>query len=291
MSLSCPYCEKLDDYVIDFRTIVRHGGYYRSSDSKPLKRYRCLKCRRTFSDATRDACFGEKKRQKNSKVRKLFCSGVSMRQIGRVLRLNRTTVGRKLKRMGPLAREELRISNSDVHVHELQFDDLETFEHTKMKPVSVSLAVDGKTRRILDFRVASMPAKGLLAKKAVKKYGCRRDERSQKRKELFAALRPIIKPGTLIKSDSNPYYAPDVKRFFPDCPYETCLGQRGSLTGSGELKKVRFDPIFSLNHTCAMLRAHISRLVRKTWCTTKDIERLNDHIAIYAVYHNQRLKA
>ena len=57
------------------------------------------------------------------------------------------------------------------------------------------------------------------------------------------------------------------------------------------LPQTQFDPIFSLNHTCAMLRANICRLIRKTWCTTKKRERLVDHIAIYTYLHNRSLKA
>jgi hypothetical protein len=38
-----------------------------------------------------------------------------------------------------------------------------------------------------------------------------------------------------------------------------------------------------------MLRANISRLFRKTWNTTKNVDRLADHVALYAVYHNENL--
>ena len=54
-------------------------------------------------------------------------------------------------------------------------------------------------------------------------------------------------------------------------------------------KKVKFDPLFSLNHTFAMLRANVNRLFRKTWCTTKKPQRLADHLALYALYHNEVL--
>ncbi|MBX3022144.1 MAG: IS1 family transposase [Bdellovibrionales bacterium] len=290
MHLSCPYCELSRDYVIDSRTIVRHGVFRRTSDSKSIERFRCLICKKTFSKATSHPFVRQKKRQKNPMIFELLASGVSQRRIARLLRVNRTTIARRLIFLGELCREKLFMDNADEPITELQFDDLETIEHSKCKPVSVTLAVEGKTRRLVGFRVASMPAKGLLSKKAIQKYGYRKDERSQKRKELFKELQPLIKPGTLIKSDSNPYYTADVKAFFPGCIHETCIGKRGSVTGQGELKKVRFDPIFSLNHTCAMLRANIARLIRKTWCTTKKRERLADHIAIYAVYHNQHLK-
>ncbi len=61
-------------------------------------------------------------------------------------------------------------------VTSLEFDDLETFEHTKCKPLSATIAVESKTRRILGFRVARMPAKGLLAAISRKKYGYRKDD-------------------------------------------------------------------------------------------------------------------
>jgi hypothetical protein len=134
-----------------------------------------------------------------------------------------------------------------------------------------------------------MSAKGHLAKIAFKKYGRRNDTRARARKSLFTRLESLVHPRATFKSDQNPYYPEDVRRHFPMAVHETYKGQRGSITGQGELKKIRFDPIFSLNHTCAMTRANINRLFRKTWCTTKIPERLADHFAIYANFHNETL--
>lgn len=290
MHPNCPTCENKPNYVSDDRTVVLFGSFHRTSDSKDVKRYRCLLCLKTFSQATKDLCFRQKKRQKNKLLAEYLASGVSQRRAARLLRINRTTVARRLKFLGAIAREKLSFKTALSPVTHMQFDDLETFEHSKCKPLSVLMAVEGRTRRILSFQVARMRAKGRLAKKSLKKYGILREERAQKRKILFQELRPMIQPGATIKSDSNPYYVDDVKRFFPDCTHVTCIGQRGAVTGQGELKKIGFDPIFSLNHTYAMLRANICRLIRKTWCTTKKKESLEAHLAIYAVYHNAHLK-
>ena len=46
----------------------------------------------------------------------------------------------------------------------VQFDDLETSEHTKCKPLSVALAVDPKTRKILNFKVNQMLLQGSACK-------------------------------------------------------------------------------------------------------------------------------
>lgn len=178
--------------------------------------------------------------------------------------------------------------NSPI-VQDMQFDDLETFEHTKCKPLSVTLAVENKTRRILGFRVSRMPAKGLLAKVSRKKYGFRLDERKQAREGLFLELQRKVDKQAVIASDDNPHYPSSVRRYFKGASHRRCKGKRGCITGQGELKKVGFDPLFSLNHTFAMLRANVNRLIRKTWCTTKRPDRLALHIELYVWYHNHKI--
>jgi len=220
-------------------------------------------------------------------VAQLLSSGVSLRRTAKILNLNRKTVVRKKIFLGFQAMEKLEQTNAAFPLAQIvEFDELETFEHTKYKPISVALAVESKTRRILGFEVARMPAKGLLAKRAFKKYGLRRDERRAAQERLFKKLQSLVHAEALIKSDQNPYYPGVVKKYFPNAIHEAHKGQRGSITGQGELKKTRFDPLFSLNHTCAMLRANTNRLFRKTWCTTKLPSRLYLHLSIYAAYHN-----
>jgi hypothetical protein len=199
-------------------------------------------------------------------------------------------VARKLEFLGEYSLTLLKDSNRlKPKAKVIEFDDLESFEHTKYKPLSITLAVESQTRRILGFEVSQMPAKGLLAKRAIRKYGFRKDERTLGRERLFSSISELVERGALIKSDENPHYVADVKRHFPLSLHERHKGQRGSIVGQGELKKIRFDPLFSLNHTCAMYRANVNRLFRRTWCTTKLPKMLSYHLAIYALYHNLTL--
>jgi len=200
------------------------------------------------------------------------------------------TVARKLQFLGLQARFKNRLDRLKHPIVQcFQFDDLETIEHTKLKPLSVTLAVEKGTRFILGFEVSRMPAKGLLAEKSVKKYGPRKDERAVGRDRLFRKIKNQIADSALIESDENPHYPESVKQHFPNAVHQTFKGQRGSVSGQGELKKIAFDPLFSLNHTCAMMRANINRLIRRTWCTTKKLQPLIDHIDIYVNYHNRVL--
>jgi hypothetical protein len=244
----------------------------------------------TFSNATHDPCFRQKKRHLNFLIYKEFVSAVSQRQIGRNHNIRQATVAKKLIFLAQVLRLKLdRLNRSIGIIHDLEFDDLETFAHTKCKPLSVLVAVAQNRRWIVGLEVAQMPAKGILAKKSLEKYGPRIDERANVRRRYFEKIRPLMSENAKIRSDSNPHYVADVSEYFPNATHERYLGRRGAITGQGELKKTIWDPLFGVNHTCAMLRAHISRLIRKTWNTTKCKERLQDHLDIYAYYHNTEL--
>lgn len=284
----CIYCHKTSE---GSEKVVRTGYFIRLSDGRKIQRFYCRLCQKSFSQATKDVCYKQHKREFNKHVAELLVSGVSQRRAALILRLNRKTIVRKFIFLGDLAQDYFHWLNLTYPKSQtIEFDDLETTEHTKLKPLSVTLAVEHETRRILGFKVSQMPAKGHLAKKSFKKYGFRKDLRAKARVALFKEITPMIHPKAIIKSDENPHYIRDVRKYFPNSIHQSFKGRLGSVVGQGELKKIGFDPLFSLNHTCAMLRANINRLFRKTWCTTKDPKRLSDHIALYALFHNERLK-
>lgn len=290
MKTNCPHCCLLATNSSNVRTFRRKGRFWRKSDGRWILRFLCLVCKRSFSQGSSHPCYTQNKRHKNQIVRKLLSAGVSQREAARITGLNRKTIVRKLLYLAGVAEAKLKESNAIKGMFtEVEFDDLETFEHTKCKPLSVILMVEYKTRQILGFEVAKMPAKGLLAAISRKKYGFRKDERPEAREKLFTRIKPHICESAILRSDSNPHYSNPVKTHFPSCVHETVLGKRGAITGQGELKKIGFDPLFSLNHTCAMLRANVNRLIRKTWCTTKRPDRLAAHIMVYTMNHNERL--
>jgi hypothetical protein len=274
------------------RSIVRKGTFYRSVDRRFIARYHCRSCGKYFSSATGSPEYRQKKRHLNAEIFKLYCSGVSQRRMARLLMVTRRTIVRKFRFLAGQARHQHESWLSTLEPNSIlsvQFDDLETFEHTKCKPLSVAIMVKNNTREILGFAVSQMPATGHLSKVSVRKYGPRKDKRHHGWNQLFAGMKPLLHPEALVESDENPHYPKFVKRHLPRARHTRHPGARGAITGQGELKKIRFDPLFSLNHTCAMLRANLNRLFRRTWCTTKNTQGLNDHISLYVRYHNEVL--
>ena len=273
-------------------TIVRKGFYFRRSDGQRISRFRCTVCRKSFSSGSLLPCYRQKKRKLNHPLFLLLSSGVSQRRAAILLRVNRKTVVRKFRFLAAQARLEHQdwlqvLSKSPLSA--VQFDDLETSEHTKCKPLSVALAVEPESRKILGFQVSSMPAKGHLARIAYRKYGPRDDRRSEGWNALFSSLKSVVTPTAVWLSDENPHYPRHLRAHHPKACHRTTPGRRPCIAGQGELKKALFDPLFSLNHTCAMLRANLNRLFRKTWCSTKTQQGLIDHLSIYVRYHNRTL--
>ena len=286
-----PQCPK--NCRIDSRSgrPAKYGSYYRTSDRRKIQRYRCAQCGLHFSQASHKPEYRQKKRHLNHQILTLYVSGVSQNRMAKLLRTKQRTIAAKIEFLGLKARlfnyRFRRLKKDKVNF--VQFDDLETFEHTKLKPVSVTLAVEKDSRFILGFEVARMPAKGLLAKKSRKKYGYRKDDRAEARDRLFRRIKASVTEKAIFLSDQNPHYPESVRKHFPKAKHITVKGQRGAITGQGELKKINWDPLFSLNHTCAMFRANANRLFRKTWCTTKKLQPLIDHLELYVYYHNQYL--
>ena len=175
-----------------------------------------------------------------------------------------------------------------IKFSEVNMDDLETSEHTKLKPLSISIVVSKHDRKILGFRVSRIPARGLIAEKSRQKYGYRKDERPENLDQLFEQISPLVAKDALISTDSNPLYPIPIQKHL-GCAHFASLSRKASIAGQGELKEGGHDPLFAINHTCAMFRANLSRLIRRTWCTTKKIESLIDHISIYVMFHNREL--
>lgn len=296
MKPNCPSPECILSKISDPKPglIVSNGFFYRHSDSRKIRRFFCRNCGLYFSHASLNPCLNQKKRRINFKLFELISSGVSQRRAALILGVNRKTVVRRFRFLAGQARlaEVKRLSLlPPKSLRAVQFDDLETSEHTKCKPLSVALAIEPNTRQILGFQVSAMPAKGLLANKARKKYGYRKDQRRKGWDQLFKLLRPLVDECAVFTSDENSHYPRPLKLHYPSATHIQVKGGRGCVTGQGELKKLRFDPLFALNHTCAMLRANMNRLFRRTWCTSKNIKGLEDHLAIYVRFHNTRLIA
>src|SRR5690606_28620447 len=135
------------------------------------------------------------------------CLGVSQRACAYALGVNRKTIARRVDRFGIHARHQnMKRLDRERPLKRVIFDEMETFEHTKMKPLSIVVAVEKKSRRILAAEVARMPAKGLLAAKSRKKYGYRKNDRPEAIRSVLRLVRSLATNDLVVESDESPRY-------------------------------------------------------------------------------------
>ena len=268
---SCPHCQS--------RSVKKHGSYWVRHRRCHVVRYLCRVCSRSFSRQTTAPTKYQKKSHLNSIILSLLCEGCSMRAIGRVLSINKNTVIRKflwLAEHGPKT-QEFSSDSSEIYL-----DEQETIIHTKLKPATVALIVDG-SYNILAAQTGRLPAKGHIKHISLKKYGYRPCEsRKTVSRALTQALTRLNDLPTVVKSDKKPSYRNIIKKHLPLATFKTYKSKRSTL--KGRYSKKEHDALFAVDQRCAKLRSDIKRLVRRSWCTTKKIENLQKHLDIYLLY-------
>ena len=286
----CPRCGPLPSGTK--ARVQAYGVFRRPSNGLVIQRYKCFGCERTFSDTTLTHEYRQRKRDINEKLFKQLVSLTSMRRSAILIGVSRKTVERRIPYFAKVSKDwQKKFLESRQPVTEVVFDDMESSIHTKLKPVSIPMAVEKSSRLILSYDVVSMPAKGPLAQISVAKYGKRPDDRKKGWKSVITTIHNISAEKLEILSDSHKMYPSQIRCYVPKALHKTVLSRRACVAGQGELKTGGFDPMFSFNHTAAMTRANINRLIRQTWCTSKKIENLHAHFGMYQMWHNEGILA
>lgn len=270
---------------------VKDGHYYRRDDSRTIQRYKCKICEIRYSNATHTLEFAQKKRRFNRTIKANLASGMSMRSCAYNLNLARKTIERKFIYLAKKARmnqQELLKTWAQNPLTEIQFDDLISSIHTKLKPIAVSVVVDPMTFKILGASVSEIPAFGKIAEISRRKYGRRANHHPQTLSKLLFSLKSSIAPDALFKTDEHKRYPEIIAKHFPRASHKTSKGLPATIVGMGELKTKRFDPLFAINHTLACFRGGMNRFFRRTWCTSKSLQHTQDHIDIFIDYYNEK---
>jgi transposase-like protein len=279
--LACPHCKTTTK-------IWRKGVYVRPSDRLKIQRFFCVPCKKKFSDRRYTLDFRLRKRPLNQMIFRLLAKGNSQRGIALLLQVNPKAVARRVVRYGQIARwhlEHYRKTRDKARV--ILFDEMESFEHTHMKPLTMPIAVEEDSRKVLAIELGQIAAKGPLAEASRAKYGPRYCTRKKLLQRLMKSLKECCHERVIVKTDSSTHYPKRIKEALPKARHRAFLGMRGAVVGQGEMKVGTYDPLFTLNHTYAMFRDNVKRLTRRTWCTTKNPDNLRHLLYIYAYFHNE----
>lgn len=274
----CPHCNSTE--------FILRGHYFVNILRTKKRRYQCKNCKCTFSNQTFNSTYYQRRPDLNEPVFMLLVSGNTQQRTAELLQCSPTTVSRKLKWLA-LYKKSMPLDSNEKHI---QIDEMESIEHTKLKPLTIPICVSD-TYKILGVSVGRIPANGHLAELSRKKYGVRENEREKVLCELLENLRDKvrIKPLT-ITTDSHPLYPKLIQEYFPEAKHIAVVSRelkekKRELIHHKVTKKV-FDPLFALNQRCAKIRSDVRRMTRRSWCTTKIKENLHRHLLLYQIYNN-----
>jgi hypothetical protein len=169
-----------------------------------------------------------------------------------------------------------------------QLDELETYEHSqKLCPVTMPVLIETHSYFVLNVEVATLPCRGNLkpfeeerkrARELVE--GKRVSGSRQAVQRCFQRLERILPPRTqvVVATDKKSSYAKILREE---------LGARViHARHSSEGPRTYQNPLFPINHTLAMLRDGLSRLVRRNWAGSKKRIWLERHAWVWIAYRN-----
>jgi hypothetical protein len=245
--------------------------------------YRCWQ-----SEALSDT-YRQKKPELNEQVFKWYASNATQRRMAKNMGCNRKTVIRKFLFVAWLARQEheRRVKAGELKTSFVQFDEMETFEHTRLKPLSIAIAVRAKTGEIIEAQVAEMNCHGKAAPLSQQLYGWRQDNRATAREDVLRMVKAVARPNITIVSDAKRAYPREVEKWVPGAEFVAVTSRvkaRKLLTDA--TRRNQDDSMWALNQACARIRHDMSRMARKVWVTTKKAERLQAHLDLYIAYNN-----
>jgi transposase-like protein len=271
----------------------RKGRYARRCDGRSVPRFTCLECHRTFSSQTFRLDYRLRKPKLHLELFDDFVSKSTMRQSSRMLKCRRKTVAHRLALLGEHCRrfheaalERARKSGGIGGA--FQLDELETFEHSRrLKPVTVPFLIERSSYFVVHAATAPLPARGGLSPRWRKKKEMLEAVLGRRRSGSVAAVRECFErldalhpraQSVAVSTDRKKSYCPTLRRVFG-------ARMQHAQHSSTAVRNYK-NPLFPINHTFAMLRDGVSRLVRRNWGAAKLRERLERHLWIWIAYRN-----
>src|SRR5436190_269330 len=269
------------------------GRFHRACDGRTVHRFYCCVCRRSFSVQTFRVDYRLKRPELTAPIFDAFVSKVTQRQTARTLASTRKTVRRRLLLLARHSREFQtavleRARSRKIIYGGFQLDEQHTFERDRrLQPVTFPVLIHIESRFVLHVEAAALPARGGLRKSDLErklrleaKCGVRRSGSREAVKRCFEALACVRNPEllTVMVTDKAPHY--------PTALAETMTRNIVHLRCSGKAPKTLANPLWPINHTLAMLRDGLSRLVQRTWGATKERAWLAEHAWIWIAYRN-----
>lgn len=164
ISTRCPY-EQSHKIIPNTYSVVKTGTI-KNKAKKVIQRFQCKACGKYFSTNRILGIHKQRKPELNELIFSLYSKGMTQRGIAEVLKINEKTVNAKIIMIAKKcqAYHQTFISkgfsypkpNKPIFI----YDEMETHEQTKLKPLSIGVSYDFYNRKIIHMNVCRMKTRG-----------------------------------------------------------------------------------------------------------------------------------
>ena len=270
-----------------------HGSYV--SCRQQIQRYRCRRCRRTFSHRTLSIDYWTHSHIDYQSLITLFASGLSVRALARYLRTSVKTIQNRFARLARTIIPTLSVLQDAMTLKEdLVADGLENFCVSQDFPNNIHILVGKESQYTYGFNYALMRRKG------------RKTAEQQKRcEQLYGAVdftvhtiyRTFGELATQVRrvargKESFTLYT-DKKEQYPlalvsNPDIRTMMGERRfrHVTISSQAPRTTTNHLFSVNYMDREIRKDLAEYHRETVCFGRNVCNALERLCVYVFYHN-----
>lgn len=292
MTFQPPFCPVCPAALPRQLACHKNGRFRRKVDGRLVQRYLCRLCGQSFSNQTFRLDFRLRKPALMREIYRALVAKVTQRQCARLLGISRHTVAQRLVLLGNHCREfhrcRLERAGRPLLAGTFQLDELESFEHERrIKPLTVPVLIHRQSFFIVATSTASLPARGRLAPRFQAKKRALEERLGKRRSGSRRAVRECLSQLARQRDPSQDLrLETDRKSTYPRLVREELGARVEHHREDSKAPRCYGSVLFAINHTLAQLRDGLSRLVRRTWATTKREERLGLHLWVWMSYRN-----
>ena len=285
----CPYPRCSQHRTPAPRFFHHHGCYHPRCRPRPVPRYRCTTCRRTFSRQTFRADYRDHRPDLNPRLFQLLASGLGLRQSARLLGLTLRCTELKARKLGRhLRRLNLNLRGPLPPGAILQFDELETYEGKRnTRPLSVPVLIERESRFIVWAESATIRPRGKMTPARLAAIEVEDAVKPRKDRSKRGIRRTLARGAELVRGAAKVLFQSDEKSVYPSLAARAFGARRlAHETTNSKLARGTWNPLFPINHTEAMARDLMGRLRRESWLVSKRRRYLDIALHVFIAYRN-----
>ena len=269
---------------------ARHGSYRAKCRSRPIPRFRCKSCRRTFSRQTFRFDYHDHRPDLNAPLLRLLACGTGLRESGRQLGLSFRCTELKARKIGRHLRQfNLAQRGPLPQGSRLVFDELETYEGRRnTRPLTVPILVEGESLFLIWAESETIRPSGGMSearKKAIeadeRRFGPRKDRSAR------AIHRTLRRGADLLPDPRTIRIDTDEKTVYPGHLERVFGAERIDHHRTNSLvPRETWNPLFPVNSEEARARDMLGRLRRESWLVSKARRWLDIGPHVHIAYRN-----